>query len=338
MNIFDYTYENLNEYLMDNNFKKYNTDQIFDWVYKKNIYSYEKMTNLKKELVDFLLCNIKNNFIKIEEKIIGKDVIKYLFKLNDNNYIEAVLMKHNYGNSICVSSQVGCNMGCAFCESGRLKKVRDLETYEMIQQVLLVEKDINKRIDNLVIMGIGEPFDNYDKVINFVKILKDNKAINLGSRKITISTCGIIPKIEKFMNEKMQVNLAISLHASNDKTRSEIMNINKVYPMNELLDVIDKYIKETNRRVTIEYIMLQGINDSVEDAVKLSKLFKGKLVYINLIPYNINKKFSFIPSKKEQILKFYDILKKNNINVTIRREFGLELNAACGQLRAKKEV
>ncbi len=338
MNIFDYTYNELLKYLEKNNFKKYNTNQIFDWLYKKRVFSYDKMTNLSKNLISFLIKNTKNNFITIENKIEEKDCKKYLFKLEDDNYIEAVLMKHNYGNSLCISSQVGCNMGCSFCESGRRGKVRNLYCYEMIQQVLLVEKDINKRIDNLVVMGIGEPFDNYDNVMNFINILNDNKAINLGGRKITVSTCGIIPKIEKFMNENLQVNLAISLHAPNNDIRNKLMKINKTYPIEKLLNSVDKYIKHTNRRVTIEYIMLDGINDSRENALELSKLFKDKLVYINLIPYNKSSNFTFNSTKKEKILKFYDILKKNNINVTIRREYGSNINAACGQLRSKKEV
>lgn len=338
MNICNYTYDNLNEYLIKNDFKKYNTDQIFDWIYKKRVFNYEEMTNLSKKLISFLSKNIKSNFIILDKKNEAKDVIKYLFKLEDNNYIEAVLMRHNYGDSLCVSSQVGCNMGCVFCESGRDKRIRNLETYEMVQQVLFVEKDIKKRIDNLVIMGIGEPFDNYDNVMNFIDILKDNKAINLGSRKITISTCGIIPKIKEFTNKDLQVNLAISLHASNNELRNKLMPINKVYNMGELLLEVYEYIKKTNRRVTIEYIMLDGINDSKENALELVKLFNNKLIYINLIPYNENDNFTYKCTKKDKIMNFYDILKKNNINVTIRREYGGNIKAACGQLRASKEV
>lgn len=336
-NIFDFSYESLIAYLIENGFKKYNADQVFDWLYKKRVYDFNKMSNLNKKLIEFLNKNISVDFISVETEEKNIDTSKYLFKLNDNNYIEAVLMKHNYGVSLCVSSQVGCNMGCAFCESGRLKKVRNLNTFELVQQVLLVEKLENKRIDNLVLMGIGEPFDNYDNVMEFVKILTHPKAVNLGQRRITISTCGIIPKIKDFMNENTQVNLAISLHGSNDSLRNSLMPINKAYPLKDLVNVIDEYISKTNRRVTIEYIMLENINDLESNALELVDLFKDKLIYINLIPYNEVKSFTFKKSKKSQILNFYDILKKNNINVTIRREFGSEISAACGQLRASKE-
>ncbi len=336
-NIFNYTYDKLVTFLLENGFKKFNANQIFDWIYKKRVYDFNKMSNLSKKLISFLNENFDNYFIELEDSVNDVDTNKYLFKLYDGNYIEAVLMKHNYGFSLCVSSQVGCNMSCTFCESGRLKKVRNLETYEMLEQLIIIEKTKNIRIDNLVVMGIGEPFDNYNNVMDFVRILTDNKAINLGQRRITISTCGIIPKIKEFAKENIQVNLAISLHASNDELRTKLMPINKAYPLKDLIKTIDEYISITNRRVTIEYIMLENINDSVENAKELANLFKGKLVYINLIPYNETENFLYKKSKKSQILKFYDILKKSNINVTIRREFGSNVDAACGQLRARKE-
>lgn len=333
--IFDFTYEKLVLFLIDNGFKKYNADQIIDWIYNKHIYDFNKMSNLSKNLILFLKNNFSFEFIKIVKEEKDIDTSKYLFKLNDGNYIEAVLMKHNYGVSLCVSSQVGCNMGCSFCESGRLKKVRDLNVSEMVMQVILIEEKIGKKINNLVLMGIGEPFDNYDNVMDFVKVLTNNKMINLGQRKITISTCGIVPKIKEFMSEELQVNLAISLHAADNETRNKLMKINKVYKIEDLIKVIDDYIEKTNRRVTIEYIMLDGINDRESDAKKLIELFKGKLIYINLIPYNSVESFTYKKSKKSQILKFYDILKKGNINVTIRREFGSNVSAACGQLRGR---
>ena len=334
-NIFDFSYEKLVSFLIDNGFKKYNADQIIDWVYKKHVYDFNKMSNLSKNLISFLCENFTFDFIEIVKEEKDIDTSKYLFKLNDGNYIEAVLMKHNYGVSLCVSSQVGCNMGCSFCESGRLKKVRDLTVSEMVMQVILIEDKLGKKINNLVLMGIGEPFDNYDNVMDFIRILTNNKMINLGQRKITVSTCGIIPKIYEFMNEDMQVNLAISLHAAFDETRNKLMKINKVYPLKDLLEAIDKYIEKTGRRVTIEYIMLDKVNDRDIDAENLVKLFKNKLIYINLIPYNNVESFTYKKSKKSQILKFYDILKKGNINVTIRREFGSNVSAACGQLRGR---
>ena len=257
-----------------------------------------------------------------------------IFELEDGNKIESVLMFHDYGTSICVSSQVGCNMTCAFCESGRLKKVRNLLAYEIVQQILQIEEDINKRITHVVLMGIGEPFDNYDNVLRFVKIINCGKGIDIGSRHITISTCGVIPGIKKFMNEEGQVNLAISLHAPNNALRSRIMPINKAYPLNELMETIKEYINKTNRRVTFEYIMLDNVNDSEENAKELAILLKGINCYVNLIPYNETENIEFKRTKEWKIMKFYDILKKNKINVTIRKEFGGSVDAACGQLRA----
>ena len=243
-------------------------------------------------------------------------------------------MKHDYGNSLCVSSQVGCNMGCAFCESGRLKKVRNLNTHEMVLQLLKVERDLGIRISHLVLMGIGEPFDNYDNVMNFIDIINDDNGIALGSRHITVSTSGIVPKIKEFMNNGKQVNLAISLHAANNELRSKLMKVNKAYDLNELMSSIKEYINKTNRRVTFEYILLNGVNDRESDAIQLSKLLKNMNCYVNLIPYNETSHIEFKRSSDCNILKFYDILKKNNINVTIRREFGRKVSAACGQLRA----
>ena len=227
-------------------------------------------------------------------------------------------------------------MGCKFCESGRLKKIRNLEAYEIVQQILMIEEDINQRITHVVVMGIGEPFDNYDNLMRFIKIINEPKGIALGSRHITVSTCGLIKGIEKFMNEEGQVNLAVSLHAPNDEIRKKIMPIASVYDMDSLFDVLDKYIKKTNRRITIEYIMLEGINDKIENAFELASRLKGLNCYVNLIPYNETENIGYKRTKKEQIMKFYDILKKKNINVTIRKEFGSKVDAACGQLRANQ--
>ena len=232
---------------------------------------------------------------------------------------------------------LGCNMGCIFCESGRRKKVRNLSSYELVLQILQIEKLTGERISHVVIMGIGEPFDNYDNIIRFINIINNPKGLALGSRHITVSTCGIIPKIREFSKLPYQVNLAISLHGSNDALRSKIMPINKVYPLNDLIFCIKDYIKNTNRRVTFEYILIDGVNDLDSNALELANLLKGILCYVNLIPYNESSNFTLRRSKKSQIMKFYDILKKNNINVTIRREFGGNISAACGQLRSSKE-
>ena len=296
------------------------------------------MNNIGNNIKERLNKDFSFDMIKLIVKQEDNLVKKYLFELIDGERIESVVMFHDYGISVCVSSQVGCNMSCAFCESGRLKKRRNLEAYEIVEQILLIEQDIGKRISHIVVMGIGEPFDNYDNVMRFVKIVNDNKGIDIGSRHITISTCGIVPGIYEFMNEEGQVNLAISLHAPNDEIRNKIMPISKRYKLEELMEAIKKYISVTKRRVTFEYIMLDNINDSNECAMKLSKLLKGINCYVNLIPYNETENISFRRSKNSQIMKFYDILKKNSINVTIRKEFGSKVDAACGQLRASKEV
>ena len=334
-NIYGMTLTNLEKYFLDNNDKSFRATQVYDFLYKKrnnNINTWSNISNAAKE-------KIKNDFdfsmIKIIKKQSDQDVKKYLFELTDGNRIESVLMYHNYGISLCVSSQVGCNMGCRFCESGRLKKVRNLEAYEIVEQLILIEEDIKERITHVVVMGIGEPFDNYDNVMDFIRIITCPKGIELGKRHVTVSTCGIIPGIKKFMKDFDQVNLAISLHAPNDELRTKIMPINKAYPLDELMKVIKEYIKATNRRVTFEYIMLENINDSISCAKELSNLLKGINCYVNLIPYNETENITFKRTKKVQILAFYDILKRDGINVTIRKEFGGNVDAACGQLRAK---
>ena len=334
-NIYGITLEKLEKYFLENNEKKFKAIQVFEWLYKKRVNSFYEMTNLKKELQEKLNTEFSFSKISIIDKREDKDVTKYLFNLNDSNKIEAVLMNHDYGNSLCVSTEVGCNMGCSFCESGRLKKVRNLDTYEMVEQILLIEEVTKTRISHIVLMGIGEPFDNYDNVIDFIDIINSGKGIDIGARHITVSTCGIVPKIEEFIKNGKQVNLAISLHAPNDELRNKLMPINKVYNLELLIKTLKKYIELTNRRVTFEYILLDGINDTDNCAVELSNLLKGMNAYVNLIPYNETSHIEFKRSNK--IMQFYDILKKNNINVTVRKEFGSKVNAACGQLRSNYE-
>lgn len=335
-NIYNETREDLENYFLSIGEKKFKAIQVFEWLYQKREANLDGWTNIKKEIrekigVDFSFTTPK--IIKREKDNLTE---KYLIELSDSERIEAVLMRHDYGNSVCVSSQVGCNMGCAFCESGRLKKVRNLETYEMVCQILLIEELIQERISSVVIMGIGEPLDNYDNVINFIKIINDAKGIALGARHITLSTCGLIPKIKELMNLPLQINLAISLHASNNELRSKLMKVNRMYNLSELIDTIKEYIDKTNRRVTIEYVMLNNVNDGECNALELANLLKGLNVYVNLIPYNETNHLEFKKSEKSQIMKFYDTLKKNKINVTIRKEFGSKISAACGQLRSKE--
>ena len=303
-NIYDLTIKELEDYFISINEKKFRAVQVYEALYKRRIKSFDDMTNISKEVREKLKQDFSFYKIKMLIKQQGKNVNKYLFELEDGNKIESVLMFHDYGTSICVSSQVGCNMTCAFCESGRLKKVRNLLAYEIVQQILQIEEDINKRITHVVLMGIGEPFDNYDNVLRFVKIINCGKGIDIGSRHKTISTCGEIPGIKKFMNEEGQVNLAISLHAPNDTLRSRIMPINKAYPLNELMETIKEYINKTNRRVTFEYIMLDNVNDSEENAKELALLLKGINCYVNLLPYKETENIEFKRPKEWKIMKF----------------------------------
>ncbi len=335
-NIYGFTREKLEEYFLSIGEKRFKALQVFEWLYEKKNSNVEEWSNIKKEIRE----KIMNDFSFERPKIIRmeRDTLtrKYLFELKDNNHIEAVVMYHDYGISLCVSSQVGCNMGCAFCESGRLKKVRNLETFEMVSQILEIEEDIGDRISSVVIMGIGEPLDNYDNVLDFIHIINDAKGLALGIRHITLSTSGLVPKIYDLMKENIQINLAVSLHAPNDEIRNQIMKVNQVYNISQLIQAIKDYIAHTNRRVTIEYVMLKGINDSEACAIELAHVLKGMNIYVNLIPYNETNHINLYKSDAEMISAFCKKLKELGINVTIRKEFGSKISAACGQLRSKE--
>ncbi len=335
--IYDLTMEELENYFLEHQDKKFHAVQLFEWLYQKRIKTIEEATNLKKETREQLKKDFSFQNITITSVEEGEGVKKYLFTLNDQEHIEAVLMYHDYGLSLCISSQVGCNMGCAFCESGRRKKVRNLTTGEMVEQILQIEESCGERIRHVVVMGIGEPFDNYDNVCKMIQIINHPKGLNIGARHITVSTCGIVPKIREFSDFPYQVNLAVSLHAPNDTLRKALMPIAKVYPLKELMEALEEYEKKTSRRLTFEYILLKNVNDKEEQARELVSLLKGKNAYVNLIPYNETQHLQFKRSNTIQIARFYDILKKNGICVTIRREFGGKINAACGQLRSIKE-
>ncbi len=335
--IYGLTLEDMENYFVEHGSKKFHAGQLFSWLYEKRIKSYDEITNIKKEVLSSLEKDYSIKSLQIVDVQEDVDVCKYLFELYDGEHIEAVLMRHDYGNSVCISSQVGCNMGCKFCESGRRRKVRNLETYEMVLQLLMIEETLGERISHVVVMGIGEPFDNYDNLLNFFSIINHPKGLAIGARHITVSTCGLVPKILEFSEFPLQINLAISLHAPNNKLRDKIMPINKAYPLEELIKAIKHYLKKTNRRITFEYILLKDVNDSPECALELVQLVKGINCYINLIPYNETNNIDFKRTNTIQIMRFYDILKKNNINVTIRKEFGSKISAACGQLRSKKE-
>ena len=337
MNIYSLTRDEMEEYFISHGSKKFHAEQLFSWLYEKRISSVSEITDIKKDMLEQLERDFSFSKLKLVTVERDVDVCKYLFELYDGEHIEAVLMRHDYGNSVCVSSQVGCNMGCKFCESGRRKRVRNLEVYEMVIQLLMIEEDLGERISHVVVMGIGEPFDNYDNLLKFLLIINHPKGLAIGARHITVSTCGIVSKILEFSEFPLQINLAISLHAPNDALRDKIMPINKAYPLKELISALEVYLSRTNRRITFEYIMLSGVNDSVECAKELVELVGHLNCYVNLIPYNETNNLEFKRSSTVQIMKFYDILKKNRLGVTIRREFGSKISAACGQLRSKKE-
>ena len=338
INIYDFTYDKLVNYLIENNEKKYRAAQIFDWLYKKKVTDFDLMANLNDSTLKLLKETTYFGKLEVEVKSVSVDgTVKYLFKLEDGNLIETVIMTHNYGFSVCVTSQVGCNMGCKFCASGLLKKKRNLTTGEMVQQIMMAEQLFNNRISHVVVMGIGEPFDNYENLMDFLKNINDHRALEIGARHITVSTCGIVPKIKQYADEQLQINLAISLHAPNNEIRNKIMPINKAYPINEVVESIKYYMTRTNRRVTIEYILIKGLNDKKEHAEELVDLLKGLNVYVNLIPYNVVFEQPYERSERETMDIFFQTLINNKINATLRKEQGHDINEACGQLRSKHE-
>lgn len=339
-NILNYTQDNLKTWLKENGEKPFKASQLFSWLYKKRNFDFTQMSDLSKSTQQKLQEHFKLDLLKVVEKQVSSDgTMKFLFETHDHVYLETVLMVHNYGYSICVTSQIGCNMGCKFCASGILKKQRDLSAGEIVAQVLQVQKEIDvedKRISNIVIMGIGEPFDNYDNVMSFINIVNDDHGLGIGARHITVSTCGVSDKIREFADAQTQVNLAISLHATNDKLRSFLMPINHRHNLAQLMDSLRYYLSKNNRRLTFEYILIQEINDSVQDADALADLIRGMQAYVNLIPYNPVDEHNFEQSQFARQMAFYDRLKKRGIQCTLRREHGRDIDGACGQLRAKK--
>ena len=335
-NIKDYNLEELKKELIDMGEKPFRAEQIFKWLYQEKVTSFDDMTNLSLELrkkleENYTMCNYK-----ILKKLQSKDgTIKYLFDVLDGNAIESVLMKYHHGYSICVSSQIGCKMGCKFCASTGIPFVRNLSSGEIVEQILSIERDENIRISNVVFMGIGEPLDNYDNVVNAIHIINHPKGLNIGARHISISTSGLVPKIYKLAEEKIQCTLSISLHATTNEKRSSMMPVNNTYKIEELMQACKDYIKETNRRISFEYALAKDNNDNLEDAKQLVKLLKGMLCHVNLIPINKIENGNYTKSSNENIIKFRDYLNKHGIVATIRRELGSDIDAACGQLRRK---
>ena len=339
VSIYNLSRKTLENFLVENGEKKFRATQIFEAIYRNGYTNFDDITTLSKDGKSFFNNNFEFNTLKVKEvKVSSDETTKFLFELKDGNLIETVLMPHDYGYSVCVTTQVGCNMGCKFCASGVLKKIRNLETSEIVLQVLTINnylKEKEKRVSHVVVMGIGEPFDNYNNVLEFLEIINDAKGLEIGARHITLSTCGLVPKIYEFSDFPLQVNLAISLHFPNDELRDKYMPINKSYKLDKLIESLRYYFSKTNRRITFEYILLDSINDSINDAKELIKLIKGLNCYVNLIPYNeTNGVFKRTTPEKRD--RFYDCLIKNGINATVRKEFGHDIDAACGQLRAKK--
>ncbi|HHU56378.1 MAG TPA: 23S rRNA (adenine(2503)-C(2))-methyltransferase RlmN [Acholeplasmataceae bacterium] len=341
MNIYQFTREKLQLKLQELGEKPYRATQIFEWVYKKSARNFFEMTNISKSSQELLNEHFVFPKLHLEKEQISKDgTRKYLFRLHDGNLIETVLMRFHYGNSVCISTQVGCNMGCAFCASGQHKRIRNLDVYEMVLQVYTINEILKKedsRVSHVVIMGIGEPFDNYNNTIDFIKIINDDKGLGIGARHITLSTSGIVPKIIEFSHLPLQINLAISLHFPNDKLRSKYMPVNRKYNLEKLFDALKYYYEMTNRRITFEYILIDGINDTKECCIELINLLRGMNCYVNLIPMNETNTM-FRRSSEKATDEFYDLLMQKGINVTLRRDQGHDIDAACGQLRIKTEM
>ncbi len=335
-NIKEYNLEELKQELISLGEKPYRAEQIWNWLYKEKVKEIDDMTNLSLDLREKLKQNYTMCNFKILKKLESSDgTKKYLFDVLDGNAIETVLMEYHHGKTICVSSQIGCKMGCKFCASTGIAFVRSLTAGEIVEQILAVEQDIGENISNIVFMGIGEPFDNYNNVMKAIRILNNPKGLNIGARHISVSTSGIVPRIYDFANEDLQCTLSISLHATNNEKRSKMMPVNNAYPIEELMKACKDYIAKTNKRISFEYALAKDNNDNLEDAKALVNLLKGMICHVNLIPINKIENGSFVKSSNENIIKFRDYLNEHGIVATIRRELGSDIEAACGQLRRK---
>ena len=335
-NIKDYNLDSLKEEFVNMGEKPFRAEQVFKWLYEEKVKEFDEMTNLSLALREklkenYTMCNF--NILKNQESSDGTK--KYLFDILDGNAIETVLMSYHHGYSLCVSSQVGCKMGCKFCASTGIQFARNLTSGEIVEQILAVEQDNNIRISNIVFMGIGEPLDNYENVVNAIRIINNQKGINIGARHISISTSGLVPKIYKLAEENIQCTLSISLHATTNEKRSSMMPVNNIYQIEELLKACKDYINKTNRRISFEYALAKDNNDNLEDAKRLVHLLKGMICHVNLIPINKIENGAFTKSTNENIIKFRDYLNDHGIVATIRRELGSDIDAACGQLRRK---
>lgn len=321
--------------------KPYRAKQLFNWLYRKRAKTFDEMSDLPAALIQ----ELKQRFVimplkEIDRQVAHDGTMKFLFEMQDGSSVESVLMHFAYGESLCVSSQVGCNMACTFCASGLLKKQRSLTAGEMAGEAMFVQELLDedqRRLDNIVIMGTGEPFDNYDNVMRFCAIINSDHGLAIGARHITISTCGIVPRINDFADAHLQYNLAVSLHASNDALRRKLMPIDKAYPMDQLIAALKRYSENNHRRLTFEYILLRNVNDRDENAIELANLIRGMNAYVNLIPYNEVDENGYRTTDAKTALHFYDVLMKHGVKATLRTKHGDDIDAACGQLRAKHE-
>lgn len=339
--IYDFDLEKMKDMLAVYGQKPYRAKQIFSWLYRKRVLSFDEMTDLPASLI----AQLKEQYVimplkEVQRQISHDGTMKFLFEMQDGSSVEAVLMHFDYGDSLCVSSEVGCSMGCTFCASGLLKKQRNLTSGEMTGEVMYVQKlldETGRRVDNIVIMGTGEPFDNYDNVMRFCATVNSDLGLAIGARHITISTCGIVPRIYDFAEAHVQYNLAVSLHAPNDEMRRRLMPIDRAYPLDELMKALHHYSEDNHRRLTFEYILLHDVNDRDQDAVQLADLIRGMNAYVNLIPYNQVDENGYVSTDAKTALHFYDVLMKHGVKATLRTRHGEDIDAACGQLRAKHE-
>lgn len=336
-NLKDLTLPELEDFVLALGEPKFRAKQIFAWLYK-GVRSFSEMTNLSKPLRERLARCASVGALEIEQKFISHidETRRYLLKLGDGNYIESVLMRYHHGYTICVSSQVGCAMGCSFCASTRAGKIRSLSCGEILDQIVTVQRDLGERISNIVMMGIGEPLDNYDAVLKFLRIVQDKNGLYIGHRHITLSTCGLADRIRDLAEEELQITLSVSLHAAEDAQRSALMPVNRRYPIAAVLDACRYYIEKTNRRVSFEYTLIQGVNDTDRDAERLAALLRGLLCHVNLIPVNEVRESGFRASVRERVCRFQQRLEAAGISATVRREMGADIQAACGQLRYQK--
>lgn len=334
-NILDYNSEELGELLGAHGYPPYRARQVFKWV-QRGVNSFEEMTNVPKDLRVLMDTHFHSGMPKkvrvLESKI--DSTRKYLFELSDGAFIETVLLVYSYGNTVCISSQVGCRMGCRFCASTKAGLVRDLSPGEMLGQVAAVQRDIGERISNIVIMGSGEPLDNYRNLIRFLRLVNNREGLNIGLRHVTVSTCGLVPEMEKLAEEGFPLTLSVSLHAGDDEIRKSLMPVARKYKIKEVIAACKKYVEKTGRRVTFEYSLISGVNDSYRDAGKVAEILAGVPCHINLIPLNPVAEYGYGRSSQDRIMRFKGIIEKRGIPVTVRRELGSDLNGACGQLRA----